>query len=93
MLRGLGNAARSWPGPAFSIPTPSQQGWAGGTGRDGGNRAVPVLPRGGSRSQQGKFKMDINKIIIKKKYSGSNINITLEETALSHLEVLKERLD
>ena len=39
--------------------------------------------------QEGKFKMDINN----KKISGSKVNIALEETVLSHLEILKGRLD
>lgn len=42
-----------------------------------------------SRLQQGKFKLDINNV----KISGSKMNIALEETALGHLEILKERLD
>lgn len=42
------------------------------------------------RLQQGKFKLDINN---NKKKSGSKMNTVLEETVLSHLEILKERLD
>lgn len=39
--------------------------------------------------QQGKFKLNINN----KTVSASKKNIALEETVLSHLEILKERLD
>lgn len=48
-----------------------------------------MLPWDRSRLQRGKFKLGINN----KKVSGSKMNIALEETLLSHLEILKERLD
>lgn len=48
-----------------------------------------MLPWERSRFQQGKFKLGINN---KKKISGSKMNIALEKTVLSHLEILKERL-
>lgn len=50
---------------------------------------LSLLPWDRSRLQQGKFKLNINNKMV----SASKNNIALEETALSHLEILKERLD
>lgn len=50
---------------------------------------LSLLPWDRSRLQQEKFKLNINNKIV----SASKNNIAVEETVLSHLEILKERLD